>query len=727
MGILGAAGLDATSGWLRDLIALSVIVVSMRSRFPVLTTLKQQARRLVSLPRPVFVRMVQRLRGFCLRASDADAVWAEVKDPRYEDALPIDLQGESAGSVRILAFFLPQFHRDEVNEKAWGRGFTEWMNVSKAKPLFDGHQQPKLPADLGFYNLATDLAWREQQQITSQYGIDGFVLYHYWFGGVCPLETALLTLLNNPDIDQKFCLCWANESWTRRWDGGNQEVILEQSYDGESPEELADYLLQFFRDSRYITEQAKPVYLIYRPEDLVDAPVFLARLRARLRENGFEISLGRVLSFRANPQDVLSEHFDFAVQFPVHGSYGQLHTCLAATPLRGVRDPLQLTQTNLLNYQAWAKEQARCYQYLVAESDGGIPVFPAVMPDFDNTARRGNRGGSLFINQRAGAFAEWVQAVVRVVQRINFVNQKRFIRQPYLFVCSWNEWAEGSVMEPSLQLGYHYLNELYRSCVATDIERQEMLQASRIGFHARSKDALVYHLYYPELVDEAVCVLGQLSSCFDVFLSVSSLISAQHLRRLVGACSGNVVISEFPNYGYDIYPFLRYVSDDNLDLLGRYRWILKLHSKRSTHRPDGAAWSEALREQLCGLDLDRIQPEIGFVMPEMSTLKVSDFVGSNRQQMKTMMQLLGVDASLLETSHFAAGSMYLIRTQCLQPFREQLPRLLSLLAQEGYRVDGSYAHALERCMQFMAYRAGYHLCSSRSLSHCSDVQSLAQR
>ncbi len=463
----------------------------MRSRSAALASLKQQVRRLASLPRPVFVRLIQQLRALWIRPELRSAQWGDVRHDWYEEALPIHLNGESPGSARILAFFLPQFHRDEVNEKAWGKGFTEWMNVSKALPLFDTHQQPKLPADLGFYNLSTPQAWSEQQQLTSRYGIYGFVLYHYWFAGVCPLEAALRTLLDHPEIEQRFCLCWANESWTRRWDGGNEQVILKQNYDGDSPEALADYLLPFFGDPRYITDQSRPVYLIYRPEDLPDAADFLTRFRARLLLSGIEPSLGRVLSFRANPQDHLREYFDFAVQFPVHGSHGQVNTCLAATPLRGVRDPLQLTQTNILNYQAWAKEQARCYQYLQAQSDGGIPVFPAVMPDFDNTSRRGNTGGTLFANHRSGAFAEWVKTVLLALQRINFVNQKSFVKQPYLFLCSWNEWAEGSVMEPSLQLGHYYLNELYRACVATDIDRQEIMQASRIGFEKSSEDALI--------------------------------------------------------------------------------------------------------------------------------------------------------------------------------------------------------------------------------------------
>ena len=704
----------------------SLFTPSLRStlaKVPGARRLQRIARHLLVLPRAALVRFVQASRRLVVPRKALAADWAEVRDPRFEEALPIDLAGVSPGAVRILAFFLPQFHRDAVNEQAWGRGFTEWRNVTKARPLFAAHQQPKLPADLGFYNLTNPDAWREQQELASRFGVEGFVLYHYWFAGVCPLEASLRTLLAHPEIDQRFCLCWANESWTRRWDGGNEEVILGQDYAGESPELLADYLLPFLRDSRCIRDGDRPLYLVYRPDALPDPADFLGRLRAQLRSHGLEISLGRVLSFRADPQDALAGLFDFAVQFPVHGSHGQVNPCVATKPLREVFDPLQLTKTSVMNYIAWAHEQARCYQQLLVGSAGGVPVFPTVMPDFDNTARRGNRGGTLFVNHRSHAFREWTEAVLQMVRRINFVKQRRFVRQPFLFLASWNEWAEGSVMEPSLQLGYHHLNELYRACVVTDPEREEMLQASRLGFRRRHSDALVYHLYYPDLVHEAARTLKRCVGRFDVYLSVSSLISAPHLHQLVDACDGNVLISQFPNCGYDIYPLLRMITDPDLQLCDHYRWILKLHSKRSDHRSDGNQWSEALQDALCDLDLNDIHPQVGMVMPEMSTLRVADFVGSNSKELRVILRLLNVPESALQRGHFAAGSMYLMRTDCFVAFQRQLPKLVELLSEEGYRVDGSYAHAIERCMQFLAYGSGLHMRSSAQLHRHAGLES----
>ena len=531
---------------------------------------------------------------------------------------------------------------------------------------------------------------------------------------MCPLEASLRTLLAHPEIDQRFCLCWANESWTRRWDGGNEEVILAQDYAGESPELLGDYLLPFLRDPRCIRDGDKPLYLIYRPDALPDPGDFLGRLRARLRSVGLEISLGRVLSFRADPQDELADLFDFAVQFPVHGSHGQVNPCTAITPLLKSSDPLRLTQTSVLNYKAWAQEQERCYQQLLVESAGGVPIFPAVMPDLDNTARRGNRGGTLFVNHRGSVFRDWLEAVLKMVRRVNFVNQRRFVRHPFLFIASWNEWAEGSVMEPSLQLGYHHLNELYRACVATDPERSEILQASRLSFRRRHLDALIYHLYYPDLVDEAASTLRRCAGRYDIYLSVSSLISASHLSRLLEACGGNVVISNFPNCGYDIYPLFRTITDQ---VWGYWNITVGFLGCIQSVRIIAQMVVSGLRlfRIPFATFIDDLDPQVGMVMPEMSTLRVADFLGSNDKALRVIARLLNVPDKALHSSYFAAGSMYLMRAECFAAFQRKLPKLVELLGEEGYRIDGSYAHAMERCIQFFAYCSGFYMRSTSQL------------
>ncbi|MCD7820315.1 MAG: glycoside hydrolase family 99-like domain-containing protein, partial [Lachnospiraceae bacterium] len=172
--------------------------------------------------------------------------------------------------VKIIPFYLPQFHTIPENDKWWGKGFTEWTNVRKAVPLFEGHQQPKLPLGDHFYNLLDDETKIWQAELAKQYGIFGFCYYHYWFkNGKRLLEKPAEQMLKNKDIDLPFCFCWANENWSRNWDGGNHEIIMAQEYGGKREWEMHfQYLLPFFRDKRYITMNGKPLFIIYKPEQI---------------------------------------------------------------------------------------------------------------------------------------------------------------------------------------------------------------------------------------------------------------------------------------------------------------------------------------------------------------------------------------------------------------------------------------------------------------------------
>ena len=176
------------------------------------------------------------------------------------------------GGVKIIPFYLPQFHEIPENNKWWGEGFTEWTNVRKAKPLFEGHRQPKIPLDNNYYNLMDDNVKIWQAKIAKEHGIFGFCYYHYWFkNGRKLLEKPAEQMLQNQEIDIPFCFCWANENWSKNWDGGNREVIMEQHYGGKQDWEMHfQYLLPFFRDKRYITVHGKPIFVIYKPEQIID-------------------------------------------------------------------------------------------------------------------------------------------------------------------------------------------------------------------------------------------------------------------------------------------------------------------------------------------------------------------------------------------------------------------------------------------------------------------------
>jgi len=222
----------------------------------------------------------------------------------------------TTSNVRALAFHLPQFHPVPENDEWWGRGFTEWRNVAKARPLFAGHYEPHLPADLGFYDLRLAEARAAQAKLAREYGVYGFCYYHYWFSGRRILERPVNEIVSSGQPDFPFCLCWANENWTRRWDGHDQQVLLHQVYSAEDDIAHLRALANYFRDPRYICVEGKPLFLVYRASNLPEPAATVARWRAEAQRLGFlGIYLCNVESMPRDKGLTLTASFDAAVEF----------------------------------------------------------------------------------------------------------------------------------------------------------------------------------------------------------------------------------------------------------------------------------------------------------------------------------------------------------------------------------------------------------------------------
>lgn len=195
----------------------------------------------------------------------------------------------SNNKIKTIAFYLPQYHAIPENDKFWGKGFTEWVNTKKATPLFEGHYQPKVPLNENYYNLLDDDVKIWQANLAKKYGVFGFCYYHYWFkDGKKLLEKPLEQMLQNKDVDIPFCMSWANENWSKRWDGGNQEIIAEQDYGTEDDwKKHLLYMVQFFKDERYITLNGDPVFLIYKPEEIPDLHRMVTYWQSEIKKFGF--------------------------------------------------------------------------------------------------------------------------------------------------------------------------------------------------------------------------------------------------------------------------------------------------------------------------------------------------------------------------------------------------------------------------------------------------------
>lgn len=350
-------------------------------------------------------------------------------------------------SVKSIAFYLPQYHPVPENNEWWGKGFTEWTNVTRARPQFPTHYQPHLPADLGFYDLRLEDTRIAQADLARQYGISGFCYYHYWFNGRRILERPFNEVLESGKPDFPFCLCWANENWTRTWDGSEKHVLLEQNHTDEDDLEHIKSLLPAFSDDRYIRINGKPLFLVYRTSLLPNAKRTAEIWRQAAKDAGIgEIYLARVESFNdTTPPNSIG--FDASIEFaptwsdsgikPFKSSFFSILNSLKLFP-KG------LINREILDYDEVVKAALR-------QDSPSYNRFRCVTPSWDNTARRPDGGGATIINSSPSKYGYWLSQLITEV--VNDNNKENIV-----FINAWNEWAEGNHLEPDQHWGSEYLS-----------------------------------------------------------------------------------------------------------------------------------------------------------------------------------------------------------------------------------------------------------------------------
>jgi len=340
--------------------------------------------------------------------------------------------------IRVIAFYLPQFHRIAENDAWWGEGFTEWTNVRTAQPNFEGHWQPHAPGELGYYDLTDPRVRRAQAALARAHGVDAFCYYHYWFGGRRLLERPLTEVLASGEPDFPFCVCWANENWTRRWDGRDDEVLMRQRYSPDDAHAFIAELLPLFRDCRYVRVNGRPLLLVYKIADIPDVAATVRIWRAACRAAGVgELYLCAVQ--RHAQDDPTPLGFDAAVEFPPIGH-------AAENVVTRVVDKRRSFRGTIFRYANLA------VHYLMLPRPP-FPQFRGVTPMWDNTARRQD-DGMIVTGSTPAAFGVWLANVLQQT-RLRHDGDERL-----LFVNAWNEWAEGNHLEPDARHGRAYLEAL---------------------------------------------------------------------------------------------------------------------------------------------------------------------------------------------------------------------------------------------------------------------------
>ena len=362
--------------------------------------------------------------------SEAFVYYLKHKSPYYVDYDENKETIISKDDVKLIAFYLPQFHTFEENDKWWGRGFTEWTNVTKCYPKFIGHYQPQLPIDVGFYDLSNVDVMRRQVKLAKQYGISGFCFHYYWFSGKRLMEKPLDNFLNHKDLDLKFCICWANENWTRRWDGQEQDVLIAQKHSDEDDLACIKDIAKYMRDDRYIRVDEKPLIIIYRGDLLPNIKKTIGIWRKYCRECGIgDIHVVGAKTF--NTINPIKDGFDMGVEFPPN------HLMLEEKETCKIDEGFEF-----INYDMYEFLESKKY----LQSDKF--TYKTVFPSWDNSARRSN--GSSVLHLEPFEYKRWL------IDTMQFTNKTKPLNK-IMFINAWNEWAEGAHLEPDRYYGYAYL------------------------------------------------------------------------------------------------------------------------------------------------------------------------------------------------------------------------------------------------------------------------------
>lgn len=376
--------------------------------------------------------------------------------------------------VKIITFYLPQFHEIPENNEWWGKGFTEWVNVKKAKPLFDDHYQPRVPLDENYYVLDNEEAILKQVDLASKYGVHGFCFYHYWFSGKLLLEKPLEIFNSSSKINFPFCISWANERWTNAWNAeGEPRILIDQKYgDRVDWEKHFDYMLQFFKNPNYIKEENKPLLVIYRPELINCLNEMLDTFNELAIKEGFS---GMKFAYQHlhfnNSKDNDDSRFAYSIEYQPPYALADYHARLHGSKtnnlvsvVRGLIKPIEdLLKISIL--ENLRRNKLRTYDYddlwneILTRKPRNEKSIPGAFVDWDNTPRRGLKGWLV-----KGVTPEKFEKYMT----LQLKRTKAVYKQEYLFLFAWNEWAEGGYLEPDNKYSYRFIESIKNAIKAAE-------------------------------------------------------------------------------------------------------------------------------------------------------------------------------------------------------------------------------------------------------------------
>ncbi|MDD3476761.1 MAG: glycoside hydrolase family 99-like domain-containing protein [Sulfurimonas sp.] len=596
---------------------------------------------------------------------------------QYEEHLALNTY------IKTVAFYLPQFHPFPENDQWWGKGFTEWTNVSKAKPNFIGHYQPHLPIHNGFYDLRVPEVMIEQAKLARNYGIHGFNFYYYWFDGKILMHKPFEILLKHPEIDINFCITWANENWTRRWDGAENDVLIGQNHCDEDSKKFIHHMFQYFDDKRYIRVDNKPVLIIYRANIIPNMKETVELWREEAKLAGYD-GLYLICSQTFGITSPEPYGFDAAMEFPPHTVISNLIN----------------TKVEIINpeYNGHIYDYEEVVQNACIKEEPSYKMFRTAMLSWDNTARKQNNSHT-FYNFSLLKYKQWLSNMVsNVANNEKYPNEEKFV-----FINAWNEWAEGTHLEPDREFGYGYLQTTYDVLKNYKYDHYKTFSKKAVKEH---DIAVILHIHFTDLWEELDLYLHNLNHLgFDLFVTLTN-IENDIVEKIIQKYP-NAYIKLLENRGRDILPFLEvYKNIKELD----YHYVCKIHSKKSEYRTDGAKIRNEIYDSLLGtqeivdniINVFQSDSTFGLITNRKYLIQHTEHNMTYDQEIvDDLCELLKID---FEYTTFPAGSMFWFKPNALNGIDKIENKYFQV--EEGL-ADGTVAHSIERLFCNIAQKNNY--------------------
>lgn len=599
--------------------------------------------------------------------------------------------------IKTLAFYLPQYHCIPENDEWWGQGFTEWTNTKNSGPKFKDHYMPRVPhKDFGYYSLDDVSVLKKQVKLAKQHKIYGFIYYYYWFSGKRLLEKPLDLLLTHPEIDFPFALCWANENWTRTWDGLEKEVLIKQNYLPEDPERFIQDLQKYITDKRYIRINGCPLIFVYNPAAIPD----FAEVCCKWRETARRIGIGEIVIWSkteiGNPTYQNTSFVDGEFDFAPHGFY------LPNDKVTGISNASYVVNYSKLVHNLW---DTYMNHYPLK------PFSYSVTMGWDNSARRKDQF-KIYYHYSLESFYLWLTMAVKKMEYNDFQNV-------FLLVNAWNEWGEGTYLEPDEKYGYANINTLSKAICKIPFKANfKILNACRAQESIQAKIAVQAHVFYTDLFEDMLKQLLVIPYSYDLYITTDTAEKKNVLIKILEKYSvQNYTIQIVFNIGRDIFPMLVQMKD----CFEQYDYLLHIHTKRTFTQDYGDEWRNYLWKNLLGSSTNvknifyefEANKDIGIIYPIVYHKVFNQLVNpwgsiglSNQKNLLSLCDKLYISRDKLqENITFPVGSMFWVRTSAIRDLFS-ICESLEFSAECG-QVDGTMAHSIERIFDLLVEKNGY--------------------